>query len=60
MELKRFIQLFLVYPFSIFILFLLISWLNITSFLSTLMVLVVVGYVIMTIPLTMMTLKKKK
>ncbi|MBP1044040.1 hypothetical protein I6N95_23810 [Vagococcus sp. BWB3-3] len=60
MELKRFIQLFLVYTLSIFIPLLLISWLNITRFLSMLMVLVLVGYFVMTVPLTMMTLKKKK
>lgn len=60
MELKRFIQLFLVYTLSILIPLLLISWLNITRFLSMLMVLVLVGYFVMTVPLTMMTLKKKK
>lgn len=60
MELKRFVQLFLVYALSLFIPLLLISWLNITNFFSMLIVLIIVGYIVMTIPLTAMTVKKKK
>ncbi|WP_314067836.1 hypothetical protein [uncultured Vagococcus sp.] len=60
MELKRFVQLFLVYALSLFIPLLLISWLNITNFFSMLIVLIIVGYIVMTIPLTVMTVKKKK
>lgn len=59
MELKRFVQLFIVYALSIFIPLLLIHFLAINHFIATFLVLVIVGYIVMTVPLTMMTLKKK-
>lgn len=60
MEFKRFLQLFIVYSISIFIPLLLIKWLKISSFSVMLGILIVIGYLVMTIPLTIMTLLKNK
>lgn len=58
MEFKRFMQLFIIYALSIVIPLLLIEKLQLTSFTGKLAILVIIGYLVLAIPLTIMTLRK--
>ncbi|MBE9389637.1 hypothetical protein [Vagococcus salmoninarum] len=60
MEFKRFMQLFIIYALSIVIPLLLIEKLQLTSFTGKLAILVIIGYLVLAIPLTIMTLRKSQ
>lgn len=60
MEFKRFMQLFIIYALSIVIPLLLIEKLQLTSFTGKLAILVIIGYLFLAIPLTIMTLRKSQ
>ncbi|WP_251869462.1 hypothetical protein [Enterococcus italicus] len=60
MSIKRFVQLFYFYFLSIVASYSFIIWLDITSFWGTILIMSVIGYIVLTLPLTLLTLKKKK
>lgn len=60
MEFKRFMQLFIIYALSIVIPLLLIEKLQLTSFTGKLAILVIIDYLVLAIPLTIMTLRKSQ
>lgn len=60
MEFKRFMQLFIIYALSIVIPLLLIEKLQLTSFTGKLAILVIIGYLVLAIPLTIITLRKSQ
>lgn len=60
MSLKRFVQLFICFFVAILIPFAMIQLLNIASLTIQFFLYVILGYIILTLPLTMMTLRKNK
>lgn len=60
MSIKRFVQLFCFYFLSVVVSYCCIIWLNITGFWGTILILSVIGYIVLTLPLTLLTLKKKQ
>lgn len=60
MSIKRFVQLFCFYCLSIVVSYSFIIWLDITSFWGTILIMSIAGYIVLTLPLTLLTLKKKK
>ncbi|MGX7231892.1 hypothetical protein ACWODG_03935 [Enterococcus italicus] len=60
MSIKRFVQLFCFYFISIVVSYSFIIWLDIASFWGTILIMSVIGYIVLTLPLTLLTLKKKK
>lgn len=60
MSIKRFVQLFCFYFLSVVVSYRCIIWLNITGFWGTILILSVIGYIVLTLPLTLLTLKKSK
>lgn len=60
MSLKRFVQLFICFFVAILIPFAMIQLLNIASLTIQFFLYVILGYIILTLPLTLMTLRKNK
>lgn len=60
MSIKRFVQLFCFYFLSIVVSYGIITWLDIASFWGTILIMSVIGYIVLTLPLTLLTLEKKK
>ncbi|MGY3765118.1 hypothetical protein ACWOAH_00970 [Vagococcus vulneris] len=60
MTIKRFVQLFICYIISILIPFMIINYFDITSQSIQLVLYIVVGFVLLTLPLTIMTINKNK
>lgn len=60
MSIKRFVQLFCFYFLSIVASYSFIIWLDITSFWGTIFIMSIIGYIVLTLPLTLLTLKKRK
>ncbi|MGX7014008.1 hypothetical protein [Vagococcus silagei] len=60
MSLKRFVQLFICFFVAILIPFAMIQLLNIASLTIQFLLYVILGYIILTLPLTLMTLRKNK
>jgi len=60
MSIKRFVQLFCFYFLSIVVSYSFIIWLDITSFWGMILIMSIAGYIVLTLPLTLLTLKKKK
>lgn len=60
MSIKRFVQLFCFYFLSIVVSYSFINWLDIASFWGSILIMSVIGYIVLTLPLTLLTLKKKK
>ncbi len=60
MSIKRFVQLFCFYFLSIVVSYSFIIWLDIASFWRTILIMSVIGYIVLTLPLTLLTIKKKK
>ena len=59
MSAKRFIQLFICYAISMIVAILLTDLFNFSSPIAYLVVASIIGYVVITVPLTIMTLLKK-
>ncbi|MCB8490132.1 hypothetical protein KMA63_08735 [Enterococcus faecalis] len=60
MSAKRFIQLFICYSISMIVAILLTDLFNFSSPIAYLVVASIIGYVVITVPLTIMTLLKNK
>lgn len=60
MSAKRFIQLFICYTISMIVAILLTDLFNFSSPIAYLVVASIIGYVVITVPLTIMTLLKNK
>ena len=60
MSAKRFIQLFIFYAISMIVAILLTDLFNFSSPIAYLVVASIIGYVVITVPLTIMTLLKNK
>lgn len=60
MTFKRFFQLFIFYVLSIIIAYSIVVGLNITNYFAIIILMSVVGYVVLGLPLTLLSLKKKK
>ena len=60
MSAKRFIQLFICYAISMIVAILLTDLFNFSSPIAYLVVASIIGYVVITVPLTIMTLLKNK
>lgn len=60
MSIKRFVQLFCFYFLSIVVSYSFIIWLDIAGFWGTILIMSVIGYIVLTLPLTLLTLKKRK
>lgn len=60
MTFKRFFQLFIFYIFSILIPLILINYLAINNFWLKVIIFSVLGYSFLTLPLTILTIKKQK
>ncbi|SFH65113.1 hypothetical protein [Pisciglobus halotolerans] len=60
MSVKRFVQLFLFYFVSILISHLIVRQFSIDSVLLNILLISVIGYIILVMPLTIMTVKKQK
>lgn len=60
MSIKRFVQLFCFYCLSTVVSYSLIIWLNISSFWGAILIMSIIGYIVLTLPLTLLTLKKEK
>lgn len=60
MSVKRFVQLFLFYFVSILISYLIVQQFSIDSVLLNVLLISIIGYIILVMPLTVMTVKKTK
>lgn len=60
MTFKRFFQLFIFYVLSILVAYSLVVAFKLTSFWTIVLLMSVVGYIVLGLPLTLLSLKKKK
>lgn len=60
MTFKRFFQLFIFYVLSILVAYSLVVAFKLTSFWAILLLMSVTGYIVLGLPLTLLSLKKKK
>ncbi|MGX7023307.1 hypothetical protein [Vagococcus hydrophili] len=58
MSFKRFFQLFVFYVLSILIPLFIIKQFNISNFWLSASIIIILGYIILTLPLTLLTIKK--
>lgn len=60
MTFKRFFQLFIFYALSIIVAYFLVAVFEVTNFWAIVSLMSVVGYIVLGLPLTLLSLKKKK
>lgn len=60
MTFKRFFQLFIFYALSILVSYFIVFMFKVTNFFTVVVIMSIVGYIILGLPLTLLSLKKKK